>query len=97
MTVRGASLWGWHLTPVGNDMLVSYVNCFDPRGWTPGFLLSWMKTTAAKEFCVIRSRLLGKDVVVQQTGLSEAGFSQEEIAKEIEARKQQEAAQAAAQ
>jgi hypothetical protein len=77
--VRGASLWGWKLIPAGEHLLVQYANCFDPRGWTPGFILQWLKTTAAKEFCAIRAVLLGKEVHLdKETDLSSIGVSAEQ-------------------
>jgi hypothetical protein len=81
--VRGASLWGWKLIQAGDNLLVSYANCFDPRGWTPGFLLAWMKTTAAKEFCAIRAVLTGKEVKVEKVDLAEAGVSADDVAAEV--------------
>lgn len=83
--VRGASLWGWKLVEVGDTLLVNYCNCFDPRGWTPGFLLSWMKTTAAKEFCAIRGVLQGQDVKVEKVDFAATGVTEEEMAAELKA------------
>jgi hypothetical protein len=81
--VRGASLWGWRLIPVGDKTLVHYVNCFDPRGWAPGFLIEWMTTAVAKELCAIRSVLAGKEADLSRVELSEAGVSADEVQSEI--------------
>lgn len=84
MTVRGATLWGWHLHQIGDTLLVSYSNCFDPRGWTPSFLLAWLKTTAAKEFCAIRAVLLGKEANVDKVDFKDAGITEDQVNQESE-------------
>jgi len=78
-SVRGVSIWGWKLIQAGDNLLVQYSNCFDPRGWTPGFLLSWLKTAAAKEFCAIRNVMLGKDVKTEHIDFSAVGMSQDQV------------------
>lgn len=84
--VRGSSEWMWHLIPVGEHTLVTYISVMDPRGWTPSFLISWLKTTAANEFVAIRAVMAGKQAHVKQESLAEAGISEEDIKKESEAR-----------
>lgn len=77
--VRGSSLWGWRLIEVGTTLMVLYANCFDPRGWTPGFLLSWVKTTAAKEFRAIRAVLTNQSIKVEKTDLADVGISEADV------------------
>jgi len=84
--VRGATQYCWHLTQVGDDVLATWCNCFDPRGWTPSFLLSWMKSAAINEFTNIRKVMRGEATEVKKT---ECEMSEEEIAKaKAEAEKQ---------
>jgi len=83
--VRGASLWGWRLTPVGDHCLASYTNCFDPRGWTPTWVLSWMKTTCAKELAAVRAVCTGQKVNLEKTSLEDAGVDAEKAKAEAAA------------
>jgi hypothetical protein len=80
--VRGMSFWGWRLMAVGSSTLVTYFNCSDPRGWTPGFLFSWLKTAAGKELVSLRRCLYGRDVKVEHASLDEAGISEDQIKAE---------------
>lgn len=82
--VRGATLFAWHVTPVGDHVMVNYVNCFDPRGWTPSFLLAWLKSAATQEFVNIRAVLSGKKAKVEQLKLEECGVSKDELKAELE-------------
>lgn len=84
--VRGGNMFGWTAMPVGDDLLVTYCSAIDPRGWTPGFLLEWLKTSAAKEFVAIRTVLEGGNVKVEKTDVGEVA-SKEQIAAELEAQK----------
>ena len=70
MVVRGTSLWGWHCIPVGDDCLATYVNCLDTRGWTPTFVMSWLKTLCINEISAARAVAMGKKANPQRTGLS---------------------------
>ena len=66
---------------VGDDVMVSWHNCFDPRGWTPAFLLAWMKSAATGEFVNIRAVIAGKNPLIKPTGLE---ISEEELKKQKE-------------
>ena len=76
--VRGVTQYTWHVVQVGDDVMVSWNNCFDPRGWTPQFLLSWMKSAATNEFINIRKVLSGKKANLAAT---ECEASEEERQK----------------
>lgn len=78
--VRGTSFFGWKVTPVGDTTMVSYTNVFDPRGWTPGFVLNWLKSTCAKELSAVRAVLSGKKADVGQTSLADCGIDAKEVA-----------------
>lgn len=86
--VRGAAQFMWHLTQAGDNVLVCYRNCFDPRGWTPSFLLAWLKGTATQEFINIRAVMAGKKAEVKEVTAADLGISEEDIKKEKEAAKQ---------
>jgi hypothetical protein len=58
--VRSAGLWGWRAATVNGRTVVSYVNCFDPRGWAPSFVPTLMKTTVSKALIGVRSATANK-------------------------------------
>jgi len=77
--VRGSALWGWQMIPIGPNTLVSYVSTMNPRGWTPAFVIGWLKTEIAKELVGCRSLLYGKTFSVHKSELADLGISKEEI------------------
>jgi hypothetical protein len=81
--VRGVCFFCWHMVPVGEHVLVTYVNCLDPRGWTPPFLMAWLKGAATQEFINIRNVMAGKAADLHLIELNELGIPEEELKKEI--------------
>lgn len=71
--VRGSVLWMWKLTPVGPHTLCNYITVFDPRGWTPPFLVSWLKSSATSEFVALRAVLTGKATHLHKVTFEEMG------------------------
>lgn len=87
--VRAACLWGWHIISVGPHSLCTYVNCVNPRGWTPSFLFAWAKNQATKEFVRIRKVIYGMEL---DAGVREdfrsLGLTEEEVKEQIEKEKE---------
>lgn len=81
--VRSSSMWCWQLTQVGEHVLLQYYNCFNPRGWAPRFIISWLKSSVANELRAARAVVNGKDFTVSKTELNDCGVSKEEIEAEI--------------
>jgi hypothetical protein len=63
--VRGACLYHWDITQKGDDVVCIYTGCFDPRGWTPPFIITWFKSSATEEFRALRRLCAGKRVPQQ--------------------------------
>lgn len=80
--VRGAAMWMWEMTPVGPNTLVTYVSCMNPRGWTPTFVVGWLKTEIAKELVNSRRLLYGIAFEVHKLTVEDMGLTIEEIEKE---------------
>lgn len=53
-TIQAICLWGWELTQVGGNTLATYVSAMNPNGWTPPFIVNFVKGEIAKELCAIR-------------------------------------------
>lgn len=82
MVVRGTSLWGWHCVPVGDDCLATYANCLDTRGWTPTFVMSFLKTLCANEISAVRAVAMGKKAnLTSMKGQELSVAEQQEIEK----------------
>lgn len=77
--VRGACMWGWLVVPVGPHCMITYVNCLDPRGWTPSFAFAWLKNHAVHEFVRIRCVIYGKELKSDRDDLESCGFTQEQM------------------
>lgn len=79
LLVRGSSMWAWHLLPVGPHVLTTYVNCFDPKGWTPRFIIQWLAYSVANELRISRAMIQGKDIQIKKIDVEELGFTKEEL------------------
>lgn len=79
LLVRAASMWAWHILPVGPHCLTTYVNCFDPKGWTPRFVIKWLAYSVANELRVCRALLQGKDMKVKKIEVEDLGLTKEEL------------------
>lgn len=80
-TVRGSCLWAWELTPIGGNTLATYASVMNPRGWTPTFVIGWLKTEIAKELVSARRLLYGEEVKLERTSFEAIGVSKDEIAR----------------
>lgn len=84
LLVRGSSMWAWHLFPVGPHVLATYVNCFDPKGWTPRFVIQWLAYSVANELRVSRALIQGKDVRAKKIEVQDLGLTKEELEEKEE-------------
>ncbi|KAG8346327.1 hypothetical protein ERJ75_001348100 [Trypanosoma vivax] len=73
--VRAACLWSWELKSVGSNTVARYVSCMNPRGWTPSFMVGWVKAEIAKELIACRRVIYGQSVTVQRVTLQGAGLA----------------------
>jgi hypothetical protein len=85
--VRGASFWGWRVSPRPDGCFLTYFNASDPRGWCPSWIFSFIKTQVSKDLLAIRSLLSGKEVKATKVELSDCGISAEDIQREQESAK----------
>ncbi|KEG15666.1 hypothetical protein DQ04_00011330 [Trypanosoma grayi] len=77
--VRASCLWAWELTPIGNNTMATYVSCMNPRGWTPTFMIGWLKSEIGKELVACRRVLYGEAVNLERTGADTQETSEEGI------------------
>ncbi|CUI15117.1 Hypothetical protein, putative [Bodo saltans] len=77
--VRGSCMWMWELTPIGPNTIATYVSALNPRGWTPTFVIGWLKTEIAKELVASRSLLYGIDFKVEKLTAEDLGLTMEEL------------------
>ncbi|RNF01344.1 hypothetical protein TraAM80_07044 [Trypanosoma rangeli] len=86
--VRASCLWAWELTPIGNNTMATYVSCMNPRGWTPTFIIGWLKSEVGNELISCRRVLYGEAVRLECASLSSIGVTKEEeqeiIARHLE-------------
>ena len=85
LLVRGSSMWAWHLLPVGPHVLATYVNVFDPKGWTPRFVIQWLAYSVANELRISRALIQGKDVKAKKIEVAELGLTQEDLEEKQQA------------
>lgn len=88
-TVRGSCMWMWELTSLGSHTLATYVSCLNPRGWTPTFVVGWLKTEIAKELLNARRLLYGIEFTVEKTTAQDLGVTTEDIERETQGQPEQ--------
>lgn len=86
--VRGSCMWMWEMTPIGPNTIVTYVSCLNPRGWTPTFVVGWLKTEIAKELIASRHLLYGLEFQVEKLTVEDMGLTVESIESEKAAMRQ---------
>lgn len=81
--VRGACIWGWHLVGTTDSIFAQYVSCFDPRGWAPTFLVSWLKSAASNEMIALRAVAAGKKAKLETSTLQDLGVTEDQVKQEL--------------
>eukprot|EP00758_Cryptobia_borreli_P001327 Tbor_TRINITY_DN2143_c0_g1::TRINITY_DN2143_c0_g1_i1::g.5513::m.5513 len=77
--VRGTSVWGWKFTQIGNDVIMTYVQLFDPCGWVPKFIISWLKASVSEELIAARCCINGTEAKVTPISILDCGTKEEII------------------
>ncbi|KAH9598933.1 START domain [Trypanosoma melophagium] len=82
--VRASCLWGWELTPIGNNTMATYVSCMNPRGWTPTFIIGWLRSEIGKELVSCRRVLYGEAVNLERNVPERNEMDEAEISAALE-------------